>query len=182
MRVSVGTLSGGPRFLSVLHSGQEKGSGTCSYSFLAALPEFLRVTSPPSGWASAALTPSAHLSVPLREPGSNHARGPCSVSSLLSSGSLSVAWVPVPPSGPGGAPTAKPTLEDGAQAEPGSRKNPQHKQTCALCLPPPRSWSHILRSLQARGSPIPAVSWIRDPSWSRSLYCSSDYAQSPESL
>ena len=157
-------------------SGQEKGSGTCFCSFLAALPEFLCVTSPPRGWASAALTPSAHLSVPLREPGSSQAQGPCSVSSLLSSGGLSVAWVPAPPSGSGGAPTAQPTLEDGAQAEPIAQAD-----LCPLPHTTPILVSHT-GVLTGTGKPHSCFSWVRDPSWSRSLYCSSDYAQSPESL
>ena len=48
--------------------GQEKGSGTCYFLFLAFLSLFLCITSPHRVWVSTPLAPSTHLSAPLREP------------------------------------------------------------------------------------------------------------------
>ena len=98
---------------------------------------------------------STHLSMPLRGPGSTQAQSLCFMApSLLSTGGHSVPLVSATPLDPGGAPTAVPTLGDGAHRQdlaPGrdlSTSRPVHAalQTWSLSY----MWgslSHMLGSL-----------------------------------
>ena len=154
---------------------------------------------------------STHLSMPLRGPGSTQAQSLCfGPPPLLSAGGHSVTLVSAAPLDPGGAPTAVPTLRDGAQRQDlaqgrdlsTSRPVQAALQTWTLSYmwaslsymwgSLSHMWessSHMSGSLSHMWSPnryggrvIPAVSWTRGPSWSWSLHSLRDCDTEPESL
>ena len=132
-----------------------------------------------ASWGSASPSPSTHLMVPLRTrqpPGS----GPCSV---LSSPEL---WRS--PCGLGPSPPLRPWLSPhhcahrggcGAEAGLVSREEPQHKQARVPC-PYPGPAPTCGGPDRPGGGAIPAGSWIRDPSRSRSPHHESDCHTEPQ--
>ena len=155
--------------------GQEKGSGTCSFLFLAVLSVFLCVTSPHRVWVSIPLAPSTHLSAPLRTPAAAkfrvHALRP------LSWALKATLW-------PGSQPLPQTLAEPPLLCPPwrmGSRQNLAPGRTHSTSRPVPSAPHQPGPGLTYWGPDLgpDAISWIRDLSWTRSLYCSSDYDIEP---